>query len=151
MGVEQYKIILDVPSRRPALGFDQTAIALKDIIESSDPRFAVGIFGGWGSGKTTLLRTIESLLDTEKVVPVQFSAWRYEKEEHLIVPLLDTVRDGLVKWADQHPEARKGARKTASTIGKVMKSILAGTSLLEVEKIMLGWEGAYGNLHRFSK
>jgi hypothetical protein len=26
---------------------------------------------------------------------LEFNAWRYEKEEHLIVPLLDTLREAL--------------------------------------------------------
>jgi len=54
MPLSDYKIILDSPSGNPALGFDQAAEALKEIIESSRPQFAVGIFGTWGSGKTTL-------------------------------------------------------------------------------------------------
>jgi predicted KAP-like P-loop ATPase len=62
----------------------------------SSPQFAIGIFGGWGSGKTTLMRAIEDKLDSSRAVSVQFSAWRYEKEEHLIVPLLDTIREALV-------------------------------------------------------
>jgi hypothetical protein len=48
-----YKILLDVPSRRPALGFAENALALKEIISESDPRFAIGIFGGWGSGQAS--------------------------------------------------------------------------------------------------
>ena len=129
MGVESYKIILDVPSDRPELGFRETAQALADIIENSSPHFAIGIFGGWGSGKTTLLRTIESSLHQEKVIPVRFSAWRYEKEERLLVPLLDTIRDTLLQWAEEHPQFRQNAHETASTLGKVMRSILAGTSI----------------------
>lgn len=129
MGVESYKIFLDVPSRNPALGFGQTASALRDIIETSDPQFAAGIFGGWGAGKTTLIENVQDLLDKDRVITVRFNAWRYEKEDHLIVPLLDTVRDALVKWADGHPTGKKTARKTASTIGRVMRSILAGASI----------------------
>ena len=129
MGVESYKIILDVPSDRPELGFRETAQALADIIENSSPHFAIGIFGGWGSGKTTLLRTIESSLHQEKVIPVRFSAWRYEKEERLLVPLLDTIRDTLLQWSEEHPQFRQNAHETASTLGKVMRSILAGTSI----------------------
>jgi hypothetical protein len=29
-----------------------TATALAHVIERSEPRFAIGIFGGWGAGKT---------------------------------------------------------------------------------------------------
>ena len=123
------KLLLDLPSTEPALGFDDTARALARMIEQSDPQFAVGIFGGWGAGKTTLMRAIERHLDTTRIVAVRFSAWRYEKEEHLIVPLLDTVRDALLTWAAGQPRQADRARKTAKTIGLVMRSILAGMSL----------------------
>lgn len=125
-----HKILLDVPSRSPALGFAGTAHALKEIISESDPQFAIGIFGGWGSGKTTLMRAIRDELDQRHVIPVEFSAWRYEKEEHLIVPLLDTLREALVAWGHQHGgDDRNLARETASTVGKVMRSIVAGASV----------------------
>ena len=101
MGIEQYKVILDAPARVLALGYMQTANAFKDIIEKSEPQFAIGIFGGWGSGKTTLMDAIQGSLDKNVSIPVQFSAWRYEKEPHLIIPLLDAVRDALADWADK--------------------------------------------------
>jgi hypothetical protein len=99
------------------------------MIKQSDPQFAVGIFGGWGSGKTTLMQAIERELDPSQMVAVRFSAWRYEKEEHLIVPLLDTVREALVEWGSGRPAQQDRARRTAATIGRVMRSILAGMSM----------------------
>jgi hypothetical protein len=124
-----YRLLLDVPSETPALNFNETARVLAETIQVSNPRFAIGIFGGWGSGKTTLMQAIESHLDESRSIAVRFSAWRYEKEEHLIVPLLDTIRQSLVEWSDRHPEARKEARRTASAVGKAMRSILAGVSM----------------------
>lgn len=129
MSLSDYKIILDFPSENPALGFDDAAVALKDIIEGSRPQFAIGIFGTWGSGKTTLMRAIEKHLDTSKCIAVQFSAWRYEREPHLIVPLLDTVRESLVLWAEQNKAFKDKAIKAASTVGKAMYSLLSGLSL----------------------
>jgi KAP family P-loop domain len=131
------RILLDVPSKNPELGFPETADALASIIEESDPQFAIGIFGGWGSGKTTLMRAIEERLSDKKrdsskrIVPVQFSAWRYEKEQHLIVPLLDTVRERLISWSEeQETEAGKRvATRTASTIGKAMNAFVSGFSM----------------------
>lgn len=124
-----YRLLLDLPSRRPALGFGNTARALARIVAESEPQFAIGIFGGWGSGKTTLMRAIQAELEPASVVSVQFSAWRYEKEEHLIVPLLDTIRETLVTWSDEHRADREAARRTAATVGKATTSILAGLSL----------------------
>lgn len=124
-----HKILLDVPSSNPALGFPQRAEALARIVTGSEPRFAIGIFGGWGSGKTTLMRAIEARLDPQVAIPVQFTAWRYEKEEHLIVPLLDTVREALLAWAENNEQGAKQAKRAAATVGRVMKSIIAGLSI----------------------
>jgi hypothetical protein len=138
-----FRVLVDLPTERPALGFKTTAQGLASLIRYSEPRFTIGIFGSWGSGKTTLMEAIKNELKALKIVTVDFSAWRYEKEEHLIVPLLDTIRQGLVDWADnvanvsdqatdKTRERRKAlsdaALKTASTVGKVMASLLAGVS-----------------------
>src|SRR5919108_2032570 len=57
------KIITDEPSLEDdAFGFDGYTQKLADIITNSNPRFAIGIFGGWGTGKTTLMKMIEKKL-----------------------------------------------------------------------------------------
>jgi hypothetical protein len=129
------KILLDNPSTHPGLGFEAYAAALEEVIELSNPQFSVGIFGGWGSGKTTLMRTIEKRLN-DKIVSVWFNAWRYEKEEHLIIPLLDTLRDALVTWAAVakadpaiDPSFSDRAIKAASTIAKAARAIFAGLAI----------------------
>lgn len=128
MNTSSYRLLLDTPSKEPALNFDTYAKALADIIEKSDPQFAVGIFGNWGSGKTTLMEIIEKKLNPEIAVTVPFSAWRYEKENHLIIPLLDTVREGLVKWAEAKHRGASIGRNIAHTIGAITKSVAAGFS-----------------------
>ena len=126
---EAFKIMLDVPASAPALGFDQYASALARVIQHSEPRFAIGVFGNWGSGKTTLMNLIEAQLPDPDTVCVRFSAWRYEREEHLIVPLLDTIRQSIIEWsAKKTPEIAKVAKVTASTVGKAIRSLLAGFS-----------------------
>ena len=57
----------------------------------------VGVFGEWGSGKSSLLHAVKQDFDAQldeipPVVTVFFNAWRYEKEPHLIVPLLKKVQ-----------------------------------------------------------
>ncbi len=68
---------------------------------------SVGLFGEWGSGKTHLLKLIQSQILTKQLeekafskdnklfpqitIPVFFNAWRFEKEEHLILPLFQTL------------------------------------------------------------
>jgi formylglycine-generating enzyme required for sulfatase activity len=72
----------------------------------ADASLAIGIFGEWGSGKSNLLQLIgedfakamqarrkgESAGDEPPVFVVAFNPWRYEKEEHLLVPLLKTLQ-----------------------------------------------------------
>ena len=134
----QYRIIVDLPSPAPVLGFDNIAGALAHAIETSRPRFAVGIFGAWGSGKTTLMQAVRARLAPQRTVCVEFSAWRYEREEFLLVPLLDTIRAALVAWADEHAPAppagaasalRGALLDTASTVSRVLTSLVAGMSL----------------------
>ncbi|MGZ6563891.1 MAG: KAP family P-loop NTPase fold protein [Solirubrobacteraceae bacterium] len=128
-------LLLDLPSEHPELGFPETARALGDIVATSSPRFAVGIFGRWGSGKSTLMQAIarrvhESDPAQERVIPVEFNAWRYEREEHLIIPLLDTLREALSEWAGRQGGDEAGeARQVASTIGRAIRSIVAGLSV----------------------
>jgi len=125
----KYRILLDTPSDSPALGFPDIAAALAEIVMESAPRFAIGLFGGWGSGKTTLMQAIEADLDPSRAIAVRFSAWRYEKEDHLIVPLLDTIRDALLVWSIGRRGHQQAAKKTARTIGRVMRSLVAGSSV----------------------
>ena len=124
-----YRILLDAPADRPALGYPEIARALADIVMESAPRFAIGIFGGWGSGKTTLMQAIEERLDRAPCVPVRFSAWRYEKEEHLILPLLDTDPRCAARMGRDRPGHVQASRETARTIGRVMRAIVAGMSM----------------------
>jgi KAP family P-loop domain len=122
------KILIDSPSKAPSLGFGPTAAALAQIIGDSPARFAVGIFGGWGSGKTTLMDEIRRKLDTA-VVTVEFNAWRYEREPQLLIPLLDTVRGALVKWAaGLDADSRERVRAAARRVGRIIRGLAAGLS-----------------------
>jgi KAP family P-loop domain len=125
-----YRILLDAPARNPELGYPDIASALAGIVMESEPHFAIGIFGKWGSGKTTLMDAVEARLDAAHAIPVRFVAWRYEREEHLIVPLLDTIRDALLAWSDEADESDAVvSRETAGKIGRVLRAIVAGTSV----------------------
>src|SRR4051794_10891446 len=109
-----YRILLDVPlEQNLALGFNDLADAFQSVIETSPAQFAIGLFGGGGSGKTTLMRGIAQRLSHANCAVVWFSAWRYEKEPHLIVPLLDVVREGLMTWHDENAGAPAQVRQTA--------------------------------------
>lgn len=58
----RFHVLIDEAATSPQLGFVDYASALADIISSSTPEFAIGIFGSWGTGKTTLMRQIETVL-----------------------------------------------------------------------------------------
>lgn len=138
-GYDDFRILVDLPATRPALGFDATAKGLASLIRRSEPQFAIAIFGPWGSGKTTLMNAIRNRLRGQRIIKAEFSAWRYEREEHLILPLLDTIRAALVDWSrEARPDGdnsdgqggrlAEAARDTAQTVGRVMASLLAGLS-----------------------
>src|SRR6266536_5738916 len=122
------KILLDLPSGAPALGFAPTAVALAQIITHSDPHFAIGIFGGWGSGKTTLMQAIKAQLPAE-VIPVEFNAWRFEREPQLLVPLIDTVRAAIVDWsATRDADIRERVGGITRRIARVIRGLAMGLS-----------------------
>jgi len=125
------RILLDSPTAIPALGYVQTGQALATIIKQSEPRFAVGIFGGWGSGKTTLMHAIkEGLVAQQGIVVADFNAWRFEREPQLLIPLLDTIRAALVRGADAVGNSKdsKRIRSIAVRVGWVVRALATGLS-----------------------
>ena len=126
------RILLDSPTASPALGYVQTGRALATIIKQSEPRFAVGIFGGWGSGKTTLMQAIRDALAAEQgLVVADFNAWRFEREPQLLIPLLDTIRAALVRGADAVGDSKEGKEKIRSIavrVGWVVRALTTGLS-----------------------
>jgi len=127
-GYAGFKVVLDDPAREPGLGFGEYATAVAEMILYSRAEFAVGIFGGWGSGKTTLMDAVRGrLADDGRVVTVSFNAWRYEKDPHLIIPLLDVLRDAL-RERDRTRNA-PWARTAAVTVGRAGRALLAGVKL----------------------
>lgn len=69
---------------------------------STEPALVVGVFGEWGAGKSRLLQTIADALprgegEQALTVVVPFNAWRFEREEQLLVPLLRVAQQSLRK------------------------------------------------------
>ncbi|WP_457320950.1 P-loop NTPase fold protein [Roseateles sp. P5_E11] len=78
---------------------------------STEPALVIGVFGEWGAGKSRLLQTVAAALDPgdgKQVlnVVVSFNAWRYEREEHLLVPLLRVAQQCLRKALDESVDER---------------------------------------------
>lgn len=127
-GYAGFKVLLDEPTPNLGLGFGDYAIALAEMILHSRAEFAVGIFGDWGSGKTTLMQAVRRrLAGDDRVVTVCFNAWRYEKDPHMVIPLLDVLRDAL-RDADR-AGAAPWARDAAVAVGRAGRALLAGVKL----------------------
>jgi Cdc6-like AAA superfamily ATPase len=84
---------------RICLKFESTAKVLAGAAVETDYPLTIGIFGKWGTGKTSLMRLIEKEVTSvyNNAAAVWFNAWQYEKEEHLIVPLVATINKELEK------------------------------------------------------
>jgi predicted KAP-like P-loop ATPase len=93
-------IVADIPQADPRLGY---AEALSDAIRGgTPPQFTIGIYGPWGSGKSSLLNAIHrELTQGEDVLPVFFDAWRYERSEYIVVPLLHAIYSETLKPEDK--------------------------------------------------
>lgn len=87
------KITADIPTRRPGLGFADYVDALADTIRGGEPaQFTVGLYGPWGSGKSSLLSALrEDLASDQELLVVLFDAWRLEKRQNIILPLLYAI------------------------------------------------------------
>lgn len=93
-----------------------------DVLSDS---LVIGIFGEWGSGKSNQLHLIhESFQELDKdqqekapVIVVAFNPWRFEKEDHLIVPLFKTMELA----ADNYVEAHKSRWDKAKELGTKLK------------------------------
>jgi predicted KAP-like P-loop ATPase len=110
-------VIVDIPAALPRLGFDAYAEALAGAIRGGEPpQFTVGLYGSWGSGKSTLLKAVAAELQRdETVIVAEFDAWRYERSEHIIVPLLHRIHGAV---------AETGDNKLLGNVRKALESIV---------------------------
>ncbi len=112
----------DIPCEEDALGFDKYVDTLGGMV--CDPQFktpfCIGIYGKWGSGKTSFMKLLEKKLSQNsnepQAIPVWFNPWRYEKEEHLIIPFLKTIESEIQRYAKKtDKKSLKDKLKAAST------------------------------------
>lgn len=53
---------------------------LKEMIECSDSKYTIGLFGEWGTGKSSIVKTVQEELESEKPKDIKFivyDAWKY--------------------------------------------------------------------------
>ena len=125
------RLLPDVPFGERAeqsndgLGFAQYAEILSRAALDTPEPFTIGVYGGWGSGKTSLMRMIQNEIKSE-AIGVWFNAWRYEKEDHLIVPLLATI----ITEMDQYEKGIGANLKTGfKKLRDAFRGILYGVSI----------------------
>ena len=117
---------------------DQSVIRIQRYFDDAKERDAlvIGVFGEWGAGKSTLLSAVaerfpnrptaqQGTADGRGVYPaqtvtVEFNPWRFEREEHLLVPLLKTaskVLDDYIKVRSaEKAKGRDPLQKVADTV-----------------------------------
>lgn len=97
------RIVADVPTEHPGLGFEDYAEALAEAISAADrAQFTVGLYGRWGSGKSSLLRAIQRRLKADtRVITVEFDAWRYQRTQDILLPLLYAVHAAAAASGDE--------------------------------------------------
>lgn len=131
------KLISDLPvdSSKDGLGFVDYGNALADAVDNTDGPLTVGVYGEWGSGKSSLMKMIEERLltkvtnrdgeDKPRVATVWFNAWRYEREQHPIIPLISVMVQAVQAQKTFLENLEAGGEQLVSAF----KAIAAGISV----------------------
>ena len=127
----------DTPIDWDGLGFNTYAEAIKNAAINTPGPFNIGIFGEWGTGKTSLMKLIEKKLNEEEnVITVWFNAWKFDQEEHPIIPLTATI----IKSIEEKTSSRENliTKKTLNALraiayGFSMKSKVKIPGLAEIQ------------------
>lgn len=133
-------IVADIPTAAPGLGFPEYIEALADAVRGGEPpQFTVGLYGAWGSGKSSLLQGIcHRLEQDELVIPVLFDAWRYERGEDIVVPLLHRIATVVSALDADDPVARHLTRAVGSLVYSL--SFKLGGFGFDGSKLQEGWQ-----------
>jgi hypothetical protein len=120
-------------SRLDGLGFASYAEVLAGAALDTRGPFTIGVFGEWGTGKTSLMRLVEQKLSShQNVVTVWFNAWRYEQEEHPVVPLVGSI----VRELEQEQQRRSSLlAKSSKSLVKALKALAYGVSVKPSVKV----------------
>jgi len=104
-------------------GLDRMAFVevLAEAAVNTGDTLTIGVYGDWGEGKTSLMYLMKQVVDKDRnAIGVWFNAWQYEREDHLIVPLIATItRD--INEALEKREGKSG--KLSDTIVEGAKSL----------------------------
>lgn len=104
-------------------GLDRMAFVevLAEAAVNTGDTLTIGVYGDWGEGKTSLMYLMKQVVDkNQNAIGVWFNAWQYEREDHLIVPLIATITRDI----NEALEKQKGKEdKLADTIVEGAKSL----------------------------
>src|SRR5690349_986372 len=83
--------VSDAPTAQDALGFEPYVKALASFLSNplTLPPLTLSLEGEWGTGKSSFMRLLQKELQQEyektgqKFFPVEFNAWRHDKEDAL--------------------------------------------------------------------
>jgi hypothetical protein len=135
-------IVADVPSQDPRLGFSEYVDALADAIRGGEPpQFTIGLYGAWGSGKSSLLAALAQTLarPSSGVLPVLFDAWRYERVDHIVVPLLHRICSAASD-AGANDLAKTFKRALGALIGSLKFNV--GAVSIDPSSGKAAWDGS---------
>ena len=119
----------DVYCEEDLLGFGRHIDVLGGMIteEGFKTPFCIGIFGKCGSGRTSFMHLLENRLSENKTtphtIPVWFNPWRYEEEEHLLIPFLKTIEQGLRRYTEQNKRTGKRLSSKLEDLSTRMREI----------------------------
>jgi predicted KAP-like P-loop ATPase len=98
MSTSELQLLSDLPIgetgslAKDGLNFQKYAEVLGEVAINTTGPFTIGIFGEWGTGKTSLMKLIEGYLSRNKsIATIWFNAWRFEKEDEPLFPLIATI------------------------------------------------------------
>lgn len=103
-------VIVDLPRADPGLGFEKYVSAIAAAIVGGQPaQYTVGLYGPWGTGKSSILLALEERLKKygRAATTVTFDAWRHERTQNLLAPLLWTLMHALSQKEAQSPFWKK--------------------------------------------
>jgi uncharacterized protein YjbI with pentapeptide repeats len=126
------------PGAQDYLGYQEYAVALKEVAINCETPATIGIHGRWGTGKTSLMRIIEQLLqqyEKQNVRTVWFNPWMYQFDESPMVPLLHEIRN--LEFITGEKIKRKGKQLIEKLIGSItfetaLKASITGAALTGV-------------------
>ncbi|MHC4183017.1 MAG: P-loop NTPase fold protein, partial [Planctomycetota bacterium] len=133
----QLSINSDVYCEEDLLGLDRHIDILGKMINEEDFKtpFCIGLFGKCGSGRTSFMHLLEKRLSenttTPYAIPVWFNPWRYEEEEHLIIPFLKTIAHEIGRHKITNKKIRrklsnKKLREISAKIGEISEAFAYG-------------------------